>query len=84
MLRGVGLGGRGTEELFIWVDSCLMLWMDLLFIMYPLLPGACLAPCSKTFFFFFLLKPHHCSAAKHLFAVAMSAFTLKLLEAGDN
>lgn len=35
-------------------------------------------------FFFFLLKPHHCSAAKHLFAVAMSAFTLKLLEAGDN
>ena len=33
----------------------------------------------------FLLKPHHSSAAEHLFAVAISAFTPKLWdEAGDN
>lgn len=76
--------GGNYEELFIWVDSCLLLQMGLLFIMYPLLPGACLAPCSKCWFCF-LLKPHHCGAAEHLFAVAISAFTPKLWDkAGDN
>lgn len=50
----------------------------------PITAWGLLSSMLKNFFFFFLLKPHHCSAAKHLFAVAMSAFTLKLLEAGDN
>lgn len=75
-------GGGDCEELFIWVDSCLLLQMGLLFIMYPLLPGAQLAPCSRKFF---VVKPHHCSAAEHLLAVAISSFTPKLWdEAGDN
>lgn len=60
-------------ELFIWVDSCSVLQMGLLFIVYPLLPEACLAPR-------FFLTPHHCSATECLFAVAINAFTLKFWE----
>lgn len=61
-------GGRNQEELFIWVDSCILLQLGLLFIMYPLLPGACLAPCSRKGFFF--------SSLNHITEVLLSTCLL--------